>query len=61
MVIEALKSGKHVHVARIVTADGDLETANEGDAVTITFAEEVDVSRGNVLAASEAAPSVADT
>jgi bifunctional enzyme CysN/CysC len=53
-------SGKHVHVARIVTADGDLETANEGDAVTITFAEEVDVSRGNVLAASEAAPSVAD-
>ncbi len=53
-------SGKRVHVARIVTADGDLETANEGDAVTLTFAEEVDVSRGNVLAAPDAAPSVAD-
>ena len=35
-------SGKRVHVARIVTADGDLEVAQEGDAVTLTFAEEVD-------------------
>jgi bifunctional enzyme CysN/CysC len=49
-----------VHVARIVTADGDLEIAHRGDAVTLTFAEEVDVSRGDILASPDAAPSVAD-
>jgi bifunctional enzyme CysN/CysC len=53
-------SGRRVQVARIVTADGDLETAQEGDAVTLTFAEEVDVSRGDVVAAVEAPPSIAD-
>ena len=42
-------SGKRVHVARIVTADGDLEVARRGDAVTLTFAEEVDVSRGDII------------
>ena len=53
-------SGKRAHVARIVTADGDREAAVEGDAVTLTFAEEVDVSRGDVIATAENAPSVAD-
>ncbi len=53
-------SGRRAHVARIVTADGDLEEAREGDAVTLTFAEEVDVSRGDVIALPDAAPSVAD-
>ncbi|HEX5930848.1 MAG TPA: sulfate adenylyltransferase subunit CysN [Methyloceanibacter sp.] len=53
-------SGKRAHVARIVTADGDLETAEQGDAVTLTFAEEVDVSRGDVIALAANAPSVAD-
>ena len=43
-------SGKRAHVARIVTADGDLEAAREGEAVTLTFAEEVDVSRGDIIA-----------
>jgi bifunctional enzyme CysN/CysC len=53
-------SGRRVHVARIVTADGDLERAQEGAAVTLTFAEEVDVSRGDVLARDDSGPSVAD-
>jgi bifunctional enzyme CysN/CysC len=53
-------SGKRAHVARIVTADGDLAEAHEGDAVTLTFAEEVDVSRGDVIAQPDAEPSVAD-
>jgi len=53
-------SGRHAHVARIVTAGGDLETAHEGDAVMLTFAEEVDVSRGDVIALPAAAPSIAD-
>ncbi len=41
-------SGKRAHVARIVTADGDLAEAREGDAVTLTFAEEVDVEPGRL-------------
>jgi bifunctional enzyme CysN/CysC len=53
-------SGKRAHVARIVTAGGDLEAAQEGDAVTLTFAEEVDVSRGDIIALPEVAPSIAD-
>jgi len=53
-------SGKRVHVARIVTADGDLDEAHEGDAITLTFAEEVDASRGDVVASPDAIPSVAD-
>ncbi len=53
-------SGRRVHVARIVTADGDLDVAHRGDAITLTFAEEVDVSRGDVIAAPEAAPALAD-
>jgi len=53
-------SGKRAHVARIVTADGDLEAAQEGDAVTLTFAEEVDVSRGDLIALPGLAPSIAD-
>jgi len=53
-------SGKRVHIGRIVTADGDLAAAHRGDAVTLTFAEEVDVSRGDILATPEAAPAIAD-
>ncbi|ODR94763.1 adenylyltransferase [Methyloceanibacter stevinii] len=53
-------SGKRVHVARIVTADGDLDAAQEGDAVTLTFAEEVDASRGDVITTPDSEPSVAD-
>jgi bifunctional enzyme CysN/CysC len=53
-------SGRRVHVARIVTADGDRERARAGDAVTLTFAEEVDISRGDVLATADARPEVAD-
>jgi bifunctional enzyme CysN/CysC len=53
-------SGKRAHVAHIVTADGDLETVQEGDAVTLTFAEEVDVSRGDLITLPGSVPSIAD-
>ena len=39
-------------VERIVTYDGDLDTAATGDAVTLTLADEIDIGRGNVLAAA---------
>ncbi len=55
-----LPSGRESRVARIVTADGDLDAALAGQSVTLTLADEVDVSRGDVLAAADDPPQVAD-
>jgi len=52
------KSGKASTVTRIVTQDGDLPEAVAGDAITLTLADEVDISRGDVLAAPDARPAV---
>ncbi len=43
---------------RIVTMDGDLPEAVAGDAITLTLADEVDISRGDVLAAPDNRPAV---
>ncbi|MDA8870575.1 sulfate adenylyltransferase subunit CysN [Rhizobiaceae bacterium] len=56
----AAKSGKASTVHRIVTADGDLDTAREGQAVTIVLEDEIEVSRGNMLVHSDQRPLVAD-
>jgi bifunctional enzyme CysN/CysC len=53
-------SGKESTLARIVTADGDLAEASAGDAVTLTFADEIDVARGDVLAHADGRPEVVD-
>jgi bifunctional enzyme CysN/CysC len=53
-------SGRRSQVARILTADGDLEAARAGHAVTLTLTDELDASRGDLLAAGAAPPPVAD-
>jgi bifunctional enzyme CysN/CysC len=53
-------SGKTSHVTRIVTADGDLEAAQAGDAVTLCLADEIDIMRGDLLCPPAARPAVAD-
>jgi bifunctional enzyme CysN/CysC len=53
-------SGAVTTVDRIVTYDGDLEHAVAGQAITVTLGDEVDVSRGDLLAASDQAAEVAD-
>ena len=58
--IRVLPSGKLSTVARIVTADGDLPVAVAGQSVTLTLSDEVDCSRGDVIAAATAPPQVAD-
>ena len=58
--LAVLPSGAAVVVARIVTRNGDLEEAVAGQAITLTLAEAVDISRGDVLAARDARPAVAD-
>ncbi|HUE63678.1 MAG TPA: sulfate adenylyltransferase subunit CysN [Rhizomicrobium sp.] len=58
--IAVAKSGRTSKVARIVTMDGDLSEAVAGDAVTLTLTDEVDISRGDVLADPHARPAVSD-
>ena len=58
--ITVLPSGKRSNVSRIVTMDGDLPEAFAPMAVTVTLADELDVSRGDVLAAADDLPFVAD-
>ncbi|MDZ7280722.1 sulfate adenylyltransferase subunit CysN [Sphingomonas sanguinis] len=53
-------SGKTTSIARIVTYDGDRDQAIAGEAVTLVLAEEVDCSRGDVIAAAENPPEIAD-
>jgi sulfate adenylyltransferase large subunit len=50
MPVQILPSGQRTRVERIVTADGDLDHAFAGQAVTVTLADEVDVSRGEIIA-----------
>ncbi|WP_435535655.1 sulfate adenylyltransferase subunit CysN [Azospirillum sp. ST 5-10] len=58
--VAVLPSARTSTVARIVTMDGDLDEAVAGQAVTLTLADEIDVSRGDILAAAAARPEVAD-
>ncbi len=58
--IRALPSGRESRVARIVTANGDLPLAVAGQSVTLTLADEIDISRGDVIAAADSPPEVAD-
>ncbi len=58
--VRILPSGRTTTIARIVTFDGDLPHAVAGQSVTLTLADEVDCSRGDVIAAADAPPEVAD-
>ena len=53
-------SGQTSIVARIVTFDSDLEHAGPGQAVTLTLEDEIDISRGDVLAEANNRPDYAD-
>jgi bifunctional enzyme CysN/CysC len=58
--IKVLPSGRESTVDRIVTQGGDLPQAVAGQSVTLTLKDEIDVSRGDVLARADAPPAVAD-
>jgi len=58
--VRVLPSGKVSTVTHVVTLDGDLEEAVAGQSITLTLADEVDCSRGDVLAAADSPPQVAD-
>ena len=58
--VRILPSGHMSSVSRLVTFDGDLDVAVAGQSVTLTLADEVDCSRGDVIAAAEDPCQVAD-
>ncbi len=58
--IRVQPSGRESTVARIVTADGDLDLAVANQAITLTLTDEVDVSRGDVISISDYPAEVAD-
>jgi bifunctional enzyme CysN/CysC len=58
--IRTQPSGKESTVARIVTFDGDLPQAVAGQSVTLTLADEIDISRGDVISEALAPAGVAD-
>jgi len=58
--VRVLPSGKTTTISRISTLDGDLKEAVAGQAVTLCFKDEIDCSRGDVIAQAEQPPEVAD-
>jgi bifunctional enzyme CysN/CysC len=58
--VVVLPRGQETTVARVVAFEGDLEQAVAGQAVTLTLADEVDVSRGDVIAAADEPAQVGD-
>ena len=58
--LRSLPSGKSSTVKSVVTMDGELDEAVAGQSITITLEEEIDCSRGDVLATADNPPEVAD-
>jgi len=58
--IRTLPSGRESYVERIYTLDGDLDEAVAGQSVTLTLTDEIDISRGDLLCASDTPASVAN-
>src|SRR3546814_3476694 len=58
--VRVVPAGTTSTVARIVTLDGDLQEAVTGQSVTLTLADEIDCSRGDVLCAADSPAPSAD-
>lgn len=58
--VRVLPSGKTTTVSRIVTMDGDVNLAVAGQSITLCLSDEIDCSRGDVIAAADAPPQTAN-
>ena len=58
--VRVVPSGKISTVKSISTFDGDLDEAVAGQSVTLTLADEIDCSRGAVIAAADSPPEASD-
>lgn len=59
--ITVFPSGKQTTIAEIVTFDGPLKEARAGQAVTLTLAHEIDITRGDLITAADAPPTAASS
>ncbi len=58
--VRILPSGTTTTVRAIPSFDGDRDSAEAGDSITLTLDDEVDCSRGDVIASADDPPQVAD-
>ena len=58
--IVVLPQGIRSRVERIDTADGPLQEAGAGTSVTLLLADDIDISRGDLLAAADKPPQITD-
>lgn len=56
--VTVLPSGKTATIERLVTFEGDLAMAQQGQALTVTLSHELDISRGDVITSGQAPVSV---
>ncbi len=58
--VAVLPSGRRTRVVRVLGSRGDVAAAGAGQPVTLALADEIDISRGDVIAAANDLPEVAD-
>ena len=58
--IVVLPSGRRSRVQKVLVGDVETGAARAGQAVTLTLEDEIDISRGDVIAAADDPPQVAD-
>ena len=58
--VVVLPSGRRSRVSAVFVGDRETNAAHAGQAVTLTLADEIDISRGDVIAAADDPPQVAD-
>ncbi len=58
--IRVVPGGHQANVKRLMSADEELNQARAGQSVTIALDREIEISRGDVLAAADAPPQAAD-
>ncbi|WAH65434.1 sulfate adenylyltransferase subunit CysN [Xanthomonas hortorum] len=58
--VVVVPSGRRTQVASVLDANGDVDSARAGQAVTLTLHDEIDISRGDIIAAVDDPPEVAD-
>jgi bifunctional enzyme CysN/CysC len=58
--VRILPGGRDSHVAAILVGDHDVGEAVAGQSVTLTLADAIDISRGDMISSPDSAPAVAD-
>jgi bifunctional enzyme CysN/CysC len=58
--VSVLPSGRRTSIARVILNGSDVDEAVTGESITLTLTDEIDVSRGDVLASEADPPEVAD-